>query len=64
MLVLERRIGEEISIGDPKKPIGVFKLMKMHGDKVWLSFDFPGNVPINREEVAAAIRRGEGKPKK
>lgn len=64
MLVLERRVGEEVSVGDPKNPLGVFMVTKVHGDKVWLSFDFPRDVPVHRREVAAAIRRGEIKVRK
>ena len=52
MLALTRRIGEEIVIGDPKKPLGVIRVVDIQGDKVRLSFDFPRETPINRSELA------------
>ena len=52
MLALTRRIGEEVVIGDPCNPLGVIRIMEIHGDKVRLSFDFPKDTPINRKELA------------
>jgi carbon storage regulator len=52
MLALTRRPGEEIVIGDPANPIGVIRVVEIHGDKVRLSFDFPREVKINRRELA------------
>lgn len=52
MLALTRRVGEEIIIGDPCKPLGVIRIVEVHGDKVRLSFDFPRDMPINRRELA------------
>lgn len=52
MLALTRRVGEEIVIGDPKKPLGVIRVVDIHGDKVRLSFDFPREMQINRRELA------------
>ncbi len=52
MLALTRRIGEEVVIGDPGKPLGVITVVEIHGDKVRLSFDFPRNILINRRELA------------
>ena len=52
MLALTRRVGEEIVIGDPRKPLGVIRIVDIHGDKVRLSFDFPREVPVNRRELA------------
>jgi carbon storage regulator len=52
MLALTRRIGEEVVIGDPRNPLGVIRIMEIHGDKVRLSFDFPKDTPINRRELA------------
>lgn len=63
MLALTRRVNEEIVIGDPAKPLGVIRVVSVHGDKVRLSFDFPKEVMINRKELAdakAKIARGEG----
>ncbi|MEE9211222.1 MAG: carbon storage regulator [Phycisphaeraceae bacterium] len=52
MLALTRRVGEEIVIGDPVKPLGVIRVVDIRGDKVKLSFDFPRQTPINRRELA------------
>lgn len=52
MLALTRRIGEEVVIGDPRAPMGVIRVVEIHGDKVRLSFDFPRDVKINRRELA------------
>ena len=52
MLALTRRIGEEVVIGDPAKPLGVIRVVDIHGDKVKLSFDFPRETEINRRELA------------
>ena len=52
MLALTRRIGEEVVIGDPSNPMGVIRVVDIHGDKVRLSFDFPREVLINRRELA------------
>jgi len=53
MLALTRRIGEEVVIGDPSNPLGVIRVVEIHGDKVRLSFDFPRETQINRSELAA-----------
>tara|TARA_Y100000034_G_C6709897_1_gene313524 strand:- start:194 stop:394 length:201 start_codon:yes stop_codon:yes gene_type:complete len=52
MLALTRRIGDEIVVGDPLKPLGIIRVVEIHGDKVRLSFDFPRDVDINRKELA------------
>ena len=60
MLALTRRIGEEIVIGDPRKPLGVIRIIDIQGDKVRLSFDFPREMSINRRELAEQkIRQGD-----
>ncbi|MCC5830304.1 MAG: carbon storage regulator [Phycisphaeraceae bacterium] len=66
MLALTRRIGEEIVIGDPASPLGVIRVVDIHGDKVRLSFDFPRDMPVNRRELAEQkvkqAREGTAKP--
>lgn len=57
MLALTRRIGEEIVLGDPAKPLGVIRVVEIHGDKVRLSFDFPREMQINRKELADQKRK-------
>ena len=52
MLALTRRVGEEIVIGDPRQPLGIIRVVEIHGDKVRLSFDFPRTTAINRKELA------------
>lgn len=52
MLALTRRVGEEVVIGDPCQPLGVIRIVDIHGDKVRLSFDFPRETAINRKELA------------
>jgi len=57
MLALTRRINEEVVIGDPDNPLGVIRVVSVHGDKVRLSFDFPREVEINRRELADLKRK-------
>ena len=52
MLALTRRVGEEVVIGDPAHPLGVIRVVEIHGDKVRLGFDFPRHTLINRRELA------------
>lgn len=63
MLALTRRVGEEIVIGDPKKPLGIIRVVDIHGDKVRLAFDFPRDTPINRRELAEQKALGAANPK-
>jgi carbon storage regulator len=55
MLVITRREGEEVVIGDPKKPLGVVRIASVKGERVRIAFDFPRDVEINRREVADQI---------
>lgn len=55
MLVITRREGEEVVIGDPKNPIGVVRIASVKGDRVRIAFDFPRDVDINRREIADQI---------
>jgi carbon storage regulator CsrA len=57
MLVITRREGEEVVIGDPKKPLGIVRVASVKGERVRLSFDFPREVEINRREVADQIAK-------
>jgi carbon storage regulator len=47
MLVLTRKIGEQIRVGDDI----VVTLVRIQGDKVRVGIDAPRDVPIHREEV-------------
>lgn len=55
MLVITRREGEEVVIGDPKNPIGVVRIASVKGERVRVAFDFPREVQIHRREVADQI---------
>lgn len=52
MLVLFRRIGEEIVIGDEI----VVRVCKVHGRGVRLAIDAPPHVPIYRDEVLRRMK--------
>jgi len=55
MLVITRREGEEVVIGDPRKPMGVIRIASIKGDRVRVAFDFPREVAVFRREVADQI---------
>jgi carbon storage regulator len=55
MLVITRREGEEVVIGDPKDPIGIVRVASIKGDRVRIAFDFPRSVDVHRREVAEQI---------
>ncbi len=56
MLVLSRHPNEGVVVGDGGRVV----VVRVVGSKVWLGFVFPAEVPIHRDEVAAAIKREEG----
>ena len=58
MLVLTRSKHEAIRIGDIKVSI-----VEIRGDKVRLGVEAPLDVPVHREEVYDAIKKGEGDAK-
>jgi carbon storage regulator len=55
MLVITRREGEEVVIGDPANPIGVVRIATIKGDRVRLAFAFPREIEVHRREVAEQI---------
>jgi carbon storage regulator len=55
MLVITRREGEEVVIGDPANPIGVVRIASVKGDRVRLALNFPREVEVHRREVADQI---------
>lgn len=55
MLVITRREGEEVVIGDPSNPIGVVRIASVKGERVRVAFDFPRTVEIHRREIADQI---------
>ncbi len=55
MLVITRRQGEEVVIGEPGSPIGTVRVALIKGDRVRLAFDFPREIDVHRREVADQI---------
>lgn len=55
MLVITRREGEEVVIGDPRNPIGVVRIAGIRGDRVRIAFDFPRKIDVHRREIAQQI---------
>lgn len=55
MLVITRREGEEVVIGDPRHPIGVVRIASVKGERVRIAFEFPREVEIHRREIADQI---------
>jgi len=55
MLVITRREGEEVVIGDPSNPIGVIRIATIKGDRVRIALDFPREIAVHRKEVAIEI---------
>ena len=55
MLVLSRKINETIIINDNI----VITVVDIRGDKVRLGIDAPKDVPVHRQDVYEAIKRGE-----
>jgi carbon storage regulator len=62
MLVITRREGEEVVIGDPAAPLGVVRIATIKGDRVRLAFEFPREVDVHRREVADQIVASENEP--
>lgn len=57
MLVITRREGEEVVIGDPNNPIGTVLIARVDGDRVRVAFNFPREIDIFRGEIAEQIRQ-------
>jgi carbon storage regulator len=55
MLVITRREGEEIVIGDPRAPLGIIRIAAIKGSQVKVALEFPKEVPVNRREIAEDI---------
>ena len=54
MLVLSRKIGERIRIGEDV----TLTVVRVHGDKVRLGIEAPSDVSIHREEVHRRLAEG------
>lgn len=59
MLVITRREGEEVIIGNPAAPIGVVRIASIKGDRVRIAFEFPREIDVHRREVADQILAAE-----
>lgn len=57
MLVLSRKVGEDIMVGD----LVVVKIVDIRGDKVRIGIDAPKSLTVHRKEVWDAIKRNETK---
>lgn len=55
MLVITRREGEEVLIGDPANPLGIVRIAAIKGDRIRIAFQFPREVEVHRREVAEQI---------
>ncbi len=55
MLVITRREGEEMVIGNPSNPVGTVRVASIKGDRVRLAFNFPKDVELHRKEIADKI---------
>ena len=53
MLILTRRTGEAVRIGDGIE----IRVLNIHGNQVRIAFEAPKAMPVNREEVAERIWR-------
>ncbi|MDA1008244.1 MAG: carbon storage regulator [Planctomycetota bacterium] len=59
MLVITRREGEEVVIGNPASPIGVVRIATIKGDRVRLAFEFPREIAVHRREIADQILQSQ-----
>ena len=53
MLVLTRKMGEKILIGDNV----VIEIVRVQGNRVWIGLDAPASVKILREEIADKAKK-------
>ena len=52
MLILSRKVGEKIMVGDNIEVV----VAEIRGDKVRIGLDAPGHIPVHRKEVFDAIQ--------
>lgn len=56
-LVLTRKLGEKINIGNGAERVSV-TVHEIHRGKVRLLVEAPANIPVNRDEITRLIDRG------
>lgn len=57
MLVLMRRVGESLIIGDDIK----VRVLEAKGNQIKIGIDAPENVSVHRQEIYDRIKRGQQK---
>ena len=60
MLILTRRVGETVMIGDEV----TFTILGVQGNQVRVGIAAPKSVPVHREEIYDRIKRGDAAPAK
>jgi carbon storage regulator len=60
VIIISRKIGESIVIGDDI----VVTIVEIRGDRVRLGIEHPPEVPVHRREVFDAIRRATHTPER
>lgn len=55
MLILTRRIGEKIIIGEGKEAIEIY-VSDIHGGQVRIGVDAPAHIQVHREEIYQRIQ--------
>ena len=58
MLILTRKVGESVLIGDGIK----VSVLAVKGNQVRVGIDAPKDVSVHREEVRERLEEGEGAP--
>lgn len=56
MLILTRRIGESLQIGDNVK----ITVLSVRGNQIQLGIDAPPEVAVHREEIYERLKREQG----
>ena len=63
MIVISRRIGEEIVIGDPRQPLAIVRIVAVkEGERVRVGIDAAHRIDVHRREVALKIIEDDDPP--
>lgn len=60
MLILTRRVGESLMVGDDV----TITVLGVKGNQVRIGVDAPKDIAVHREEIYARIKEGNESPKK